>query len=71
MTTNWFGLPIHPTDEYIDWRDRNRVEKAAKLRTAYDKIIAFGLEEELKVMLDAAYQQGEADERDANADEGI
>jgi len=67
MTINWFGLPYHPTDSYIDWRDRDRVEKAEKLRAAYNKIVAFGLEAELKTIVDAAYEQGKLDELDANA----
>jgi len=61
MTINWFGLDRHQTDEYIDWRDFDRVAKAAKLRAAYDKIIASGLEAELKVISEAAYYQGKFD----------
>ena len=67
MNTNWFGLEYHPTDSYIDWRDRDRIEKATKLRAAYDKIIELGLKDELKLLLDAAYSQGTLDELDAHS----
>ena len=71
MPTNWFGLEYHPTDSYIDWRDRDRVEKATKLRAAYDKIVELGLVDELKILTDAAYSQGSLDECDAHAGEDL
>lgn len=65
---NWFGLEIHPTDEYIHWKDRNKTKTALKLRAAYDKIIAAGLKEELDILTLAAYDTGRDDENELHAD---
>ena len=67
LTTNWFGLSIHPTDEYIHWKDRDFIKHAAELRAAYDAIVAAGLEEQLKVLLRASYNMGSQDEAESNA----
>lgn len=64
MPKNWFGLEYHPTDDFIDWREKDPVSKATVLRAAYDKIKAFGLKEELDILTSAAYDQGREDTLD-------
>lgn len=68
MTTNWFGIESHPTDQFIHWKTRGKeLEKeTAKLRDAYDKIIALGLQNELDILTKAAYDMGGNDEYESN-----
>jgi hypothetical protein len=63
---NWWGRESHPTDEYIHWSEHARDELADKLRPAYDKIKAAGLEKELKALLSAAYTSGSDSEHDSH-----
>jgi len=69
MSTNWFGIESHPTDTYIHWktRDKERLKEAEKLRAAYDKIIALGLQKELAILTEAAYNMGTLDEHESNS----
>lgn len=68
MLTNWFGLKDHITDQCIDWKCYDPVKKAEKLRAAYDKIVAFGLEDEVKLLLQTSYDQGKSDGVDRISD---
>lgn len=63
---NWVGLVPHPTDEFVHWHEQKPVDKMNQLRQAYDKITELGLESELKLLLQSAYNCGQADESDAN-----
>lgn len=69
MLTNWAGLSIHPTDEYVHWSDRDRVAKMHKLRAAWDTIINDGHKDALMILMQAAvdYEANNQAERDAGA----
>ena len=69
MIINYFGMEIHPTDVYIYWTEKKKEKEAKRLREAYDKITASGLEKELKVLLTVAYESGGIDESEAHAEE--
>jgi hypothetical protein len=68
---NWAGLPIHPTDEYVHWSEKNVATKMQELRQHWDNVVSAGSEESLKVLLSAAHQAGRQEEWDANAGEGL
>lgn len=40
LPTNHLGMPMHPTDMHLCWRDKGKkgVEKAQRIRDAYDKL---------------------------------
>ena len=63
---NDWGLPSHPTDDFIYWNENNPVEKMKQLREVYDNIVEVVDPEVLKVLLVAAYESGRDDEHDAN-----
>lgn len=67
---NHFGLDNHPTDQLISWRTDAPKTTSAKLRTAYDAIVALGSEYEkhLLDLMDASRQSGINDELDSNDD---
>lgn len=66
MTKNWFGLDLHPTDEYVHWTEADPVTTAKKLRSHWDFLVKGGERSEtaLKFLLDAAYYDGLFDGRD-------
>ena len=69
--TNWFGIPSHPTDEYIHWGDRKPEKTAEKLRKAYDAIKDAGLINELKTLTEAAYELAQSDAAEIAAGEDL
>lgn len=68
---NWFGLESHPTDRFIHWstKDEDIIKISEKLRIAYDKIVNGGLEKELKIIIDYAWQQGMNDCEDSHSED--
>ena len=68
---NFFGWDCHPTDQYVHWslatKPKELVPFVTKLREAYDLIVDNGLENNMKTLLEAAYEAGGADEHEANA----
>ena len=66
MIKNWFGMESHATDYLIHWTCKNPEVTAKELRLAYDSIVDAGLEDDLQLLLDAAYDSGRDDENDSN-----
>jgi len=62
---NWFGLPIHYTDSYIHWSDKNKEGTAKALREAYDQFNPTQIKA-LHLLLKAAYDSGVSDEIESN-----
>lgn len=57
---NWFGMTPHTTDNLIHWdvSKKDAIIMATAYRTAYDKIVAAGLEGALKQLMRASYTEG-------------
>ena len=68
---NWFGAEPHPTDQFIHWKTRGKelAKEAEKLRAAYDKITALGLQNELDILTRAAYDMGKIDEYESTCED--
>lgn len=68
---NFLGMPSHPTDELLHWRDK--VADALKLRAAYDAIIAAfpDADPHIQVLTSAAYSNGEHSEAETHAGESM
>ena len=64
---NWIGLPPHPTDEYVHWKDRNQVKRAQELRELWDDVTSTGSEESLKRLLKVAFDAGVLSECESQA----
>jgi hypothetical protein len=65
--TNSRGLPFHPTDTYVNWQEKDPVQKMKKLRAIYDHILLAGIPvKELEELLSDVYDSGRADEADNN-----
>lgn len=60
---NRFGMIPHTTDSLIHWdvSKKDAIIMAIAYRTAYNKIIAAGLEKELKLLMKASYTEGSND----------
>lgn len=69
---NWFGLTIHPTDAFINWRDKTPEETAKKLRAAYDRLITGPQErDDFELLIDAAHDKTRQDCWDDEADNAL
>jgi len=68
---NWFGMNSHVTDIFINWSEINPEKLAIKLRKSYDSVIDAGFEDDLKFLMEVAYDSGVDDETDNKADEDI
>lgn len=66
---NTFGLEIHPTDDLIHWREKDKIALAEKLRTAYQALTELGpaYAEHLKTLMDASRKSGYEDGYDDGA----
>lgn len=53
---NMAGLPEHYTDRYIWWSESNIKEKMLNIRQMWDRVVAAGLEKELRYIVDTACQ---------------
>lgn len=69
---NRLGLDMHKTDEWLHWRDQGKkgVEKAERLRSAYDAIIDAGLEDQFDILADAIRDRGFDDGYDVGYSNG-
>ena len=67
----WFGMNPHVTDIFINWSEINPEKLAIKLRKSYDSVVDAGFEDDLKFLMEVAYDSGADDEADNNADEDI
>lgn len=71
MLTNWVGLNIHPTDEYVHWSEKNPKETMQKLRNAYDAIAELGQTDNLRMLLEAADHCARCDAAEEAAGESL
>jgi len=67
----WFGMNPHVTDIFINWAEISPEKLAIKLRKSYDSVVDAGFEDDLKFLMEVAYDSGVDDETDNNADEDI
>lgn len=62
---NAYGLPYHPTDTYVHWREKDPICEMNKIRAIYDQIINAGVTpKQLEELLQVAYYSGRDDQAD-------